>query len=115
MRLRKRIHPRPTRRKPPCRAEKTSAPQQLSKAGARGLIESLSRNSPKTPKYYHIPQGTGIRASDIAAIVICVALALTVLWSFSCVHRLGYEAGRGEGWSEGYDAGVQAASAGPGL
>lgn len=113
--LEKRTYPRPTRRKPPRKPGKGCAPLKLSKAGARGLKESLDKNSPKTPKYYHIPQGPKIRVADVVAFVICVALAITCLWSFSCVHRLGYEAGRGEGWNEGYEAGVQAASVGRGL
>lgn len=113
--LEKRTHPKPTRRKPPRKPGEGRAPLKLSKAGARGLKESLDKNSPKTPKYYHIPRGPRIRASEVAALVICVALAMTVLWSFSCVHRLGYDAGRADGWGDGYEAAARAVSGGQGL
>ncbi|THG36873.1 hypothetical protein [Adlercreutzia caecimuris] len=115
MRLRKQFHPRPTRRKPPRRDESGRAPLKLSKAGARGLKESLDKNSPKTPKYYHIPREPRVRAAEVAMLVLFAVVLIACIWSLTCVHRLGYEAGRGEGWNAGYAAGIEAASGGPGL
>lgn len=105
----KRTHPLPTRRKPPRKPSKRSAPHQLSKAGARGLKESLEKNSPKAAPYYHIPDRRPVRSADIAMFVLAVVLVFLCLWSLSSIHRLGYEAGRGEGWAEGYAAGIEAA------
>lgn len=106
---------RPTRRKPPRDGAKKSAPHQLSKAGARGLKESVWKNSPKTSPYYHIPKEPRIRVSDVVIIVGGVALIILFMWALTSVHRLGYDAGHGEGWSEGYSAGASMPRSAPQL
>lgn len=112
----KRCHPRPTRRRPPRGgASKKSAPLKLSKAGARGLRESISKNRPKTSEYYHIPRDRRARASDMVFALCLFALVLGCIWGLAAAHDVGFQTGRGAGWEDGYAAGIEAAQRGPGL
>ncbi len=112
--LAKRTYPRPTRRRPPRSPNKESAPQ-LTKAGARGLRESVRKNSPKTSRYYHIPREPRMSAADVAFAAVIIAVVLACIWGLAAAHDIGFETGRGEGWADGYAAGIEAAADGPAL